>query len=95
MSNDEAKLKIIRDTVRNSILSEMSDRLKKRVGDDKKTDEMIALTRSQLKSILNSFSDKELLPNREIESEEDFKKHILKIIDKTRKQLLKDMESEL
>jgi len=94
MKSDEAKLKIIRDTVFKSITLEMETKLNDRVTDERKRTEMIKYTRSRLGDLLNSFSEDDLLPKREIVSKQDFEKHILKITNKARNQLLNEMEKE-
>ena len=88
------KLKVIKDTIIKSILSEITDKLEKRITDQKKRAELIKFTHSRLDDVLNSFSEEELLPKKEIESEQDFENHILKVTEKTRQQLLKEMEQE-
>jgi hypothetical protein len=94
MKRDEGKLKIIRETVFKSIILEMETKLNDRATDERKRTEMIKYTRSRLGDLLNSFSEGDLLPKREIVSEQDFEKHILKIINKARNQLLNEMEKE-
>jgi hypothetical protein len=94
MKEDEARLKIVKDTVVNSILSEMYEKLKNKISDEEKRKEMISLTRSNLDSILKSFGEKELLPKKDFSSQQDFEEHILKIVQKVRQKLLVEMEKE-
>jgi hypothetical protein len=94
MKSDEVRLKIIKDTVINSILSEMDDKLASKVADEKKRAEMIKFTRSRLQYIMNSLNQDELLPKRDIKSEQDFEKHLLKIIQQVRQTLTNEIERE-
>ena len=94
MTRNEAKLKIIKDTVVNSILSEMDSELRNKVSDEKKIEAMISLTKSRLRSILNSFDEKELLPKGDVDSPQDFEKHILRIMQGTKQRILTEMEKE-
>jgi len=94
MKGDEARLKIVKDTVVNSIVSEIFCNLKGKISDDEKRKEMIGLTRSKLDSILNSFGEKELLPKKDFSSQQEFEEHILKIVRKARQRLIMDMEKE-
>lgn len=94
MKEDQVRLKIIRDTVINSILSEVGDKLEYRISDSEKRKEMISLTRSKLVSILNSLGKEDLLPKGEPKSPQDFEDHILKVVQKTRQKLLAEMEKE-
>ena len=87
-------LKITKDTVVNSIVSEMSDKLEVEVSDEEKRKEMMVLTQSKLDTILKSFSDRELLPERDFTSQQESEQHILKIVKKVRKRLLVEMEKE-
>jgi len=92
MKGDEARLKIVKDTVVNSISSEMYDKLEEKISDEEKRKEMISLTRSKLVTILNSFDHEELLPQKDFDSQQDFEKHILKLVQKARQKLLIEME---
>jgi hypothetical protein len=92
--NDAVRLKIIKDTVFNSILSEMNDKLASKITDEKKRLEIIKFTRSRLHDILNSLNQDELLPKRDIKSEQDFEKHILKVIQQIRQRLVSEIEKE-
>jgi hypothetical protein len=91
---DQARVKIIKDTVRNSILAEMENQLGNRLSDEEKAKEMMELTRASLNSILNALHEDELLPKREFASQQDFENHILEIVRKVRKKLLNEIEKE-
>jgi hypothetical protein len=94
MNEDQVKLKIVKDTVINSILSEVSSKLKSKISEEEKRKEMLIVTRSKLVSILNSLGKEDLLPKGDPKSPQDFEDHILKVIQKTRRKLLVEMESE-
>jgi hypothetical protein len=94
MKENMAQLKIIRDTVTSSILSEIETELKSSVSSNEKRKEMISLSRSNLESILNKMSNEELLPKGDIDSPENLEDHILKIVKKVKKQLLSKIENE-
>jgi hypothetical protein len=94
MSEDQVRLKIVKDTVTISIISELSKKLEDKISDSEKRKEMLSLTRSKLTAILNSFSKEELLPKEDLNSQKDFEEHILKVIEKTRRKLLAEMQTE-
>jgi hypothetical protein len=93
MKSDEVRLKIIKDTVTNSILTDMNNSLASKISDKKKRTEMIKFARFRLQHILSSL-DQDLLPKREIASEQDFEKYLLKVIQQVRKSLTNEIEKE-
>jgi hypothetical protein len=93
MKNDEMRLKIIKDTVTNSIISDLNIKLASKIADEKKRTEMVRFARLGLKEILNS-SNQDLLPKRELISKQDFEKYILKVIRQVRKKLVDELEKE-
>jgi hypothetical protein len=78
-----------------SIMSEMDTRLNATVPNEKKRAEIIRFARTRLNDILNSFGERDLLPKRQIASEQDFEKHILKIIHLARDKLLREVNKEI
>jgi len=91
MKSNEAQLKIIKDTVTQSILPEMFDELCKKHG-DKKAKSLIDLTQPRIENILQSFSERQLLLKQEIKSESEFKAHILTVISEVKQRLMNDIE---
>jgi hypothetical protein len=94
MNNDEEKLRLIKKTVFKSIMVEMETKLNNTVPDEKKRDEIARFTRSRLNDILNSFGEEALLPKRQIASEQDFEKHVLKVMRLARDKLLNEVREE-
>ena len=72
----------------------MNDKLASKMTAEKKRLEIIKFTRSRLHDILNSLNQDELLPKRDIKSEQDFEKHILKVIQQIRQRLVSEIEKE-
>jgi hypothetical protein len=94
MKEDQVRLKIVKDTVINSILSEVSSKLESKTSDEEKRKELMSLTRGKLVSIVNSLGKEDLLPKGDLKSPQDFEDHILKVVQKTRRKLLAEMEKE-
>jgi len=94
MKNNEARLKIIKDTVANSVLSEINEKLMTKVTNEKKRSELISFTRLRLQDILSSLDQDEVLSKQEIRSREDFMKHIQKVIRKVKQKLISEIEQE-
>ncbi len=92
MEGRKARLKIIEDTVINSILTEMENKLRENPLGEKKTERLLELTKSKIISILNSMNEDELVPKGEFKSEQDFKSHVLGVIGKVRNGLFEDMK---
>ena len=76
-----------------SILTEMTTKLQEKISEKSKMDEMLNLTKSKIISILNSMNADELIPKKEFKSEQDFKNHILSIIQKVRNKLFEEMKN--
>ena len=95
MTRNEAKLKIVRDTVISSILSELESELRDRLSDEEKVKEMKTLTCSKLLSILKTFNENELLPPKDFETSQDFEHHILIIEKKVKKLLLNELDKDV
>jgi hypothetical protein len=92
--NDNVKLKLIKDTVINSILTEMHEKLLKNGVDEKKASELERVTKPRLLIILDSFDKRTLLPVQDLKSKEDFERHILRIIQLAKKKLESDILKE-
>jgi uncharacterized protein (UPF0147 family) len=95
MEGRKVKIKIIKDTVVNSIVTEMRDKLKEKISEKEKIDEMLDLTKSKVISILNSMNEDEIMPKEEFKSEEEFKGHILEVVGKVRSKLYEEMKKEI
>jgi hypothetical protein len=91
---NEEKAKLIKDTIFKSIMSEVSEKLKNEVHDKSKRDQIQKFTESNLRDILNTFSEHELLPKKPVESVQDFESHILELINLTRDKLLQAVKKE-
>ncbi|HML03568.1 MAG TPA: hypothetical protein VK487_09390 [Candidatus Bathyarchaeia archaeon] len=94
MSEDQVRLKIVKDTVTDSIISEVNEKLEESIPDVEKRKEMMSLTRSKLTAILNSLGKEELLPRKDLESQRDFEEHVLKLVSEVRRKLLSEMKKE-
>lgn len=94
MKNNEARLRIIKDTVTCSLISEVNEKLEKKVINREKRLEIVNFTSLRLRDIMNSLDAKELLPQREIETQQSFEEHIFKVITKVRKILIDETKKE-
>jgi len=90
-----SKVKIIKDTILNSLLSEMEVELKEKVSDQDKRNELFKLINSKLVEILGSMDEKELLPMHEPKSQQEFENHLHTLLQKVKKRLLADMRKEV
>jgi hypothetical protein len=88
MSGNRAKIKIIKDTVRNSIMTEVESKLISRGLDVQKQAEITNLIGTKLDQILECMVETELLPQTEPRSADEFSSHIYTIEDITKQKLL-------
>jgi hypothetical protein len=93
MKNDETRLRIIKDTVANSIISDLNIQLASKITDEKKRTEMVRFAHLRLQAILNT-SGIDLLPKQELTSKQDFEKYLLKVIQQVRQRLVDEIEKE-
>ena len=82
MKNDEEyKVSIIKETVVKTIMDEVKSSLEQNShADDQKVSSIMKEVSSQLPDILNSMSIKDLLPSHQVLTQEEFERHILKLI---------------
>jgi hypothetical protein len=88
------KRKLIKETVFNSIMLEINSKLDALTSDVDKKQSIEKFAAWQLHNILNSLEDDKLLPIGQVDSEKEFEKHILKIINICRGQLLEEIKRE-
>lgn len=94
MNSNEAKIKIIKDTVKNSIMTQMKSELKEKISDKKKVEELLALTEKKLVVVLDSMNERELVPSKEFKSSNDLQNHILDVIKKVKEKLSVEIKKE-
>lgn len=95
MNKDIKKQEIIRKAVFNSIVLELDTTLKDKINDEKRRREIIKFARSRLNDILKMLDQDVLLPKREVTSKQEFEKHILKVLQLVRGQLVRELEKEI
>ncbi len=89
MSN-QAKIKLIKDTVIKSILSQTSDNLAKNSVSEQKTQALLRITELKLERILDNFDQADILPKKFL-SQEEFESHLLTLIDLSKERLVEDV----
>jgi hypothetical protein len=94
MSNS-ARAKLIKDTIKSSIVTQISDELKSKLSDDTRRKHLVLITETKLNAILNSIPDEEILPSASIQSEEQFKAHLVKTIELVKIKLMNDIQTDL
>jgi len=89
-----AKTKIIKDTIMNSLLSEMAQELEHKQSDKQKRDEILEWCESWLVEILDNMTEADLLPKHDLKSQNEFEYHLNAIIKKVKGELYKKVKDE-
>jgi hypothetical protein len=93
--NNTAKLKIMKDTIFCSIMTPIQVELKNKVPSTEKREELLNLAQNKLQVIINSFTNQELIPKFDFKTQEDFERHLQRIIAKSKERLMFELKQSV